>query len=109
MKLVYLFRLFGILIFTFFVASCNSDCLSIQEKRVKELLNERLIIGDSRMKIEQEFHRIGIGLTFDKFQNRYQATIREGCGTYEAISVYLNLDAQEKLSKISVLKSYTNI
>ena len=73
------------------------------------MLNKNLSINDSREKIEQEIHKIGINFTYDKFQNRYQATVRDGCGPYEAISVYLNLDAQQKLSKIIVFKSYTGI
>ena len=102
-----MFKLLLILLVISVIYSCQGDCLSIQENKVRELLNKNLSLSDSREKIEQEIQRLGVSFTYDRFQNRYQATIRDGCSPYEAISVYLNLDGQEKLSTIVVFKSYT--
>lgn len=82
--------------------------MSKQEKEVKALLNQTLTIGDSRSQVEEKLKTIDIEFSYDRFQNRYQATVT-GCGKFEALSVYLSLDDENKLSKIDVAKSYTGL
>ncbi len=76
-------------------------------KQVRANLEEQLHVGDSREKIEAVLQSIGIRYSYDEFSNRYQSTVREECGKFEAVSVYVNLDDQGRLSAIEVFNSYT--
>lgn len=98
--------LLAILLVAFSLQACSGGCLKTKE--VKNLLNSKLSIGDTRERVEMALKVIDIQFTYDKFQNRYQATVRdERCGQFQAISVYLSFDESEKLSEIKVFESYT--
>jgi len=79
--------------------------LEIEE--VREKLHSKLSIGDSRERVDASLKDTGIRFTYDKFQNRYNAAITEGCSKYEAIVVLIIFDDSNKLSEIKVFKEYT--
>lgn len=80
----------------------------MKTKEVRNLLNSKLSIGDTRERVEKAIEDIGIQFSYDKYQDQYYSTIRdERCGPYQAISVSLSFDESEKLSEIKVLESYT--
>ena len=107
LKIIILFFLLLALL-TPFLTACNTGCLDVKEKEVKKLLNSNLSIGDSREQVEIALKNIDIEFSYDKYSNRYQATIwDERCGPYQALSVYIVLNESEKVSDIKVFKSYT--
>lgn len=87
------------------LAACGGECVDIEE--VKNNLYSKLNIGASREEIEASLTDIGIQFTYDKFQNRYQAAITEGCSAHETVIVLLIFDDTNKLSKVKVFKEYT--
>ena len=97
---------FSTILILFSLSACCGNCLKTKE--VKNILNSKLSVGDTRGQVELALNEMDIQFTYDKFQNRFQATIRdERCGEYQAISVYISLDASDRMSKIKVLESYT--
>ena len=108
MKLKIIISFLLLLLLTPLLTACNAGCLDVKEQKVKNLLNSSLSIGDSREQVGRALKNIDIEFSYDKYSNRYQATIwDERCGPYQAISVYIILDESEKVSEIKVFKSYT--
>jgi len=94
-----------------FILATFSGCCPLDRDEVREQLTAELRVGDSREKIETVLKNAGIDFSYDKWTNSYGATIRddEHCGPlsmYKAISVYIHLDDQGRLSKIEVSASY---
>jgi len=75
---------------------------------MRNLLDEKLHIGDSREKIETTLSEIGINASYDRYLNRYQSTKRDkkNC-PYQAISIYIKMDKSHQRKKIDVFMSYT--
>lgn len=96
-----------------YLTACNAGCLDVKEKEIKNILNSRLNIGDSREQVEQSIKNIDINFSYHEYSvyggsNRFEATIRdERCGPYQSLGVHIVLDESEKVSEIKVFKSYT--
>lgn len=76
-------------------------------KEVEKQLHNKLSIGDTREVVDAYLKDTGIKFTYDKFQDRYQASITEGCGKNEAIIVLIIFDDFNKLSDIKISKEST--
>lgn len=87
------------------LSACSGGCLDIDE--IEKELHSKLNIGDSREMVDASLKDTGVQFTYDKFQNRYNAAITEGCSKYEAIIVLIVFDDSNKLSEIKVFKEYT--
>ena len=75
---------------------------------VRALLSREISVGDGREKVAHILDDAGIAFGFDKFQNRFQATVFDAaCGQYEAASIYILLDAFGNVSKVEVFESFT--
>jgi len=100
--------LFVLLFLVVFLAQgCHGGCLNANE--VKNMLNEKLKVGDPREKAEEILREFDISFSYDKFSKRYQSTIinKEKCDPYHAISLYIDIDEKGLISKIDVFDSYT--
>ncbi|MDC6170013.1 hypothetical protein [Paucibacter sp. XJ19-41] len=92
-----------------FASNGRGDCLRNQETAIRKRLGEVFFVGQTHEQMISIMPTLEILFSFDKFQNRYQATIRDGCGLHSAFSVYLNLDLNGSLSNIEVTKTFTGI
>src|SRR5665213_1093635 len=86
----------------------GEDCMKPKTEEIRNLLRRELWLGDTREKVENVLKNAGIAFEYDRFLNRYQSTIADSrCGPYVAITVYVNFDSSEKMSKVDVFESYT--
>jgi len=104
MLVIGLLFLLGLRIFVFPYASifCEFD-----RENVIILFDEKLSMGDSKLKVERFFKGIGVkNYTFDDFQKRYQASINANCfgesAGYRSLVLYAYFDTQLKFSKYEV-------
>jgi len=95
-----------ILVISSFISACNGDCMKVKD--IEKKLFDKLSIGVDRNVANATLKEIDIKFSFDIHQNRYQASITEGCGSHEYIVVYIVFDSADKLSKIDVSKQYTS-
>ncbi len=102
-------RLVVLVLCCFMNLSCGTGGGCLDKDSIEKMLLKKIRVGDTRVKIESVLNSEGIGFSYDRFRDRYQATIRnEECDKqYKAISVYLYLDKTEKLSKLEVLETFT--
>lgn len=87
-------------------SACHGGCLRTDELRA--LLNREIKVGDGREKVDLVLKNAGIDYSYDAYQNRYGSTVRDDrCGSWRAISVYVNFDLSGKVAGIEVFESYT--
>jgi hypothetical protein len=102
--LTYLF--FAFILCVLAAVKCQGSCLKTNE--IKTLLQKNIKIGDDRKKVDAVLKNADIDYTYDEFQNRYGSTIRDAeCGSWQAISVYVNFNKSGKVSGVEVFDSYT--
>ena len=95
-------------VFVFAIPCFRGHVFTSQSAGSKSVFMSELKPGDSRLRVEQLFHREHIPYSFDRFQNRYQATIRDNQGTpYKAESLYVYLDSVGRVAKVEIFTSYT--
>ena len=88
--------------------ACGENCIKAKAMEVRSILGQRLKIGDMRERADVVLKNAGIAYGYDRYQNRYQSTIADSrCGPYQAISVYVNFDSSERVSKIEVFETFT--
>lgn len=82
-------------------------------RQVTNTLNKALKVGDSREKIESTLKDIKSDFSYDKYQQRYTAIVRDVYGAsfngapFRAISVDIYLDKSGNMSRIEVVNVYT--
>ena len=75
---------------------------------VRNHLLAEIKLGDDAAKAGDALKRIGATFSYDEFQNRYQAIILDaGCGPYEAVQIFVQLDDSGRVSAVDVSESYT--
>ncbi len=87
------------------VSGCAGDIprTSHLERELRVTLAE----GAARPTIEAALAKHGIAYSYDRFANRYQGILRSKTSTWRAVSIYVQLDTEEKLSRLEVTDSYT--
>lgn len=96
-------------------AFCYRREISVQwtneaaRRTVAASLHKELMVGDASEKIERSLKAAGLGFTFDRFTNRYHASLRTNeqwnCGVWAVVEV----DAQKRMKTVSVTSYYTGI
>lgn len=94
--------LFGALM----LAGCVST-LDITPKEVEAKINSSLKPGDSAAKIEAYFENEGLGLSYDRFQDRYHSIIRHPESNFHAITIVIFVDQNKRFIRAEADDSYT--
>jgi len=92
------------------MANCSAGGFCLKEKadEVRNHLVLEIKPGDAREKAEMALRSVGASFSYDKFQNRLGAIIRDvGCGPYESVEIDVNLDGSGRVSSVKVSESYT--
>lgn len=90
-------------------SASGANCISSKARAMKSALARELKVGDTRARAEEVLRAEGLVFAYDQYQKRYQSTVTSAdCGPYQAVSVYVNLDSEEKVSKIEVLETFTS-
>lgn len=63
--------------------------------------------GASSEDIEAYLRSRSIGFSYDRFTNRYQATIRHPESNFHAITIHILLDSQKRYASVEAEDSYT--
>jgi len=103
-------RLFAGIVVLICMANCSAGgfCLKAKADDVRKQLVSQLKPGDARKMADVALRDVGANFSYDEFQNRYQAIIRDaGCGPDEAILIFVSFDKQGLVSAIEVSESYT--
>src|ERR1700720_1583719 len=69
-------------------------------RQVQAEFSAALKPGDSAEKVEAFLGNRGLDVSYDEFQNRYQAVIRSRKTDFHAIQVYVNLDAKKRFLSV---------
>lgn len=98
----------GILVVTC-MANCSAEeCLKVKANDVRKQLILEIKPGDAREEAEIALRSVGASFSYDEFQNRLGAIIRDvGCGPYESIEIDVNLNGYGRVSSVKVSESYT--
>lgn len=100
-------QLFFLFLFSSVILTGCLSTLDITPKEVEEKINLSLTPGDDAGKIEAYFKNEGLGLSYDKFQNRYQSIIRHPDSNFHAITIYVYVDESKKIVRVEANDSYT--
>ncbi len=96
------------ILIVFWTTACAQGCLKAKTADVRNRLLAEIKQGDDAAKAREALKRVGATFSYDKFQGRYQAIIMDaGCGPYEAIQIFVQLDESGRVSTIDVSESYT--
>lgn len=93
--------------------TANIGCAEqvITSGKVEKLIDEKLEIGASAVKIEEFLTENEIAFSFDDFSNRYQCIIRDPSPNkpkgYHSIVIYIYVDANKAFKSAEVRDSYT--
>ena len=101
------------------VASCGSDgvawmktgSINVQKaEEIKKLIASELHIGAEESIIEAFFERHGISYSYDRFNVRYQATVRnvssDPC-VDQSVSIYIYVDEDKNFLSSEVINTFT--
>jgi hypothetical protein len=87
-------------------SACASDELP-KPARVRSEFNAALKPGDPSEKIEAYFKGRSLEFDYDKYQHRYQSTMRSTKSNFHAISIYVNVDKERRFESVDAFDSYT--
>jgi hypothetical protein len=92
----------AVLIAAFMIGALGCTCPD-RDAALQDL-NQQLNPGDTRERVEEVLQAMGIPWSYDPFQHRYQAAIRDEarCGPGRGLFVTFALDSSNRLSKIDV-------
>ena len=85
-------------------------CLSTLDTTPDEVeakINSSLKPGDSAELIEKYFDEEGLGLSYDRFANRYNSIIRHPKSNYHAITIDVYVDEEKRFIRVEANDSYT--
>lgn len=85
---------------------CSSDELPVSA-HVRNEFSAALKPGDPSEKIEAYFKGRSLDFAYDRYQHRYQATVRSRKSDFRAISIYVNVDRDKKFRSVEVFDSDT--
>jgi len=81
--------------------------LDVSPVQVEAQFEAALNPGDSASAIEAYFATQGLEATYDKHSDRYQSIIRHPDSNFHAISIYVNVDEQQRFAGVEARDSYT--
>lgn len=81
--------------------------LDVTPEEVVSEINSALKQGDDAAKIEEYFATKKLGVSFDKYQNRYQSNIRHPESGFHAITIYVYVDSNKGFLGAEAFDSYT--
>ncbi len=83
----------------------------ITSVKIEKLIDEKLEVGDSVVKIEEFLEKNEIAFSFDDFSNHYQCIIRDPSPNkpagYHSIVIYIYVDANKTFKNAEARDSYT--
>ena len=96
--------------------ACGSDDLP-KSAQVQNEINAALKPGDPSEKIEAYFNNErekqpvvrSLAFGYDRFQQRYGASMRSRTSNFHAITIYVNVDVDKKFKSVQVLDTYTGL
>ena len=89
-----------------FVFGCFTK-LDTTPEEVEKKINTSLKPGDAPERIEAYFKKESLGLSYDKYQGRYQSIIRHPESNFHAITIYIYVDKNKRFIRVEANDSYT--
>ena len=89
-----------------FLSGCFPT-LDTTPEEVEADISSALKPGDAAETIEAYLRKRGLGFSYDRFANRYQAIIRHPDSNFHAITIHILLDPQKRYAGVEADDSYT--